>query len=322
MAKTIVTGGAGFIGSHLVDALLAQGDEVLVIDDFSTGLERNLDSAKSAGGSRLKVEKVDIADPKVVAVIAQFQPDRVFHFAAQMNVRRSVSEPSFDARSNVVGTVNILEGAKQAGAKQVVFSSTGGAIYGEQETFPAAEDHPFHPESAYGVSKAASELYLEYYSRLFKLNAVSLRFANVYGPRQNPKGEAGVVAIFCKQLLQGEPLSVNGDGKQTRDFVYVDDVIKANLAISSRPDSAKFVGKFEVFNVGTGIESSVLDIAENLKAAAKESGKVKDVAIKNGPALPGEQRRSVICPAKLGKEVAWKPAVDLRAGLKATLNSF
>ncbi len=317
--KSIVTGGAGFIGSTIVDALLERGDEVLIVDDFSTGRDSNLDNAKKDYGSKLTIVKKDICELSLMEDFEAFKPDVVFHTAAQINVRKSVAEPGFDAEKNVAGTVNILEAARRGGAKRFVFSSTGGAIYGEQESFPASEEHPNKPESQYGVGKRAAELYLELYARKFDMTVVSLRYSNVFGPRQNAKGEAGVVAIFTDKLVEEQSLKVNGDGKQTRDFVYVGDVTAANLAVSGldRP------GELSVYNVGRGVEISVLDVVNAFKKVWPEhcGSKCPDVKFENGPALPGEQMRSVIDSGRLQKEFGWSAPVDLEQGLVHTIKS-
>ncbi len=308
--KAVVTGGAGFIGSHVVDALVKNTYEVLVIDNFSSGQEKNLESVKN----KIQIEKIDICDKNLVEIFKNFKPDVVFHLAAQMNVRKSVEDPMFDAKVNVEGTVSVLEACKSSGCKKIVFSSTGGAIYGEQESFPADETHVNAPKSPYGQSKKAAELYLDFYAREYGMHNVSLRFSNVYGPRQNPKGEAGVVAIFCEKLIDDKPLTIYGSGEQTRDFVHVLDVVNACLLASKKEFRA---GSFELFNVGLGVENSVNQIAKNLKELWQ-----KDVKIEYKDALPGEQMRSVIDSGKLKNELAWNPQYDLKTGLKSTLDSY
>lgn len=310
--RSIVTGGAGFIGSQIVDGLLADGSEVLVIDDLSTGREANLDKTHS----KLHFEQKSILDDRVQGIFDSFKPEVVFHTAAQINVRRSVSEPAFDADVNVVGTVKLLEAAKSVSCKSFVFSSTGGAIYGEQEEFPASENHRINAESPYGVSKRCAELYLQYYAKTSSLQCLSLRYSNVYGPRQNPKGEAGVVAIFTERLLAGQALRVNGDGEQTRDFVFVEDVVRANLLATKSQQS------FDVFNVGTARESSVLEIVELITSAWQDVSAQNKVQVEHGPPLPGEQRRSVISYKRIEKELGWTPQVLLQDGLKKTLRSY
>lgn len=319
MKRAVVTGGAGFIGSHVVDALLEQGTEVLVIDNMITGRESNLGQAFKNAAERLYLIRESICSERAVKAVVEFKPELVVHLAAQMDVRKSVYEPAFDAHENVMGTVNMLEAARQGGAGKFIFSSTGGAIYGEQDCFPAGEEHPSKPKCPYGVSKKAGELYLEYFARENGMNCCALRFANVYGPRQNPHGEAGVVAIFSKKLFAGETLRVNGDGKQTRDFVYVGDVVSACLAAAHAPVRQGF----EVYNVGTGKESSVNDLVEGMRCAWREiSGPQGKFSLEHGPAMPGEQQRSVISPEKIGKAFGWKPAVTLQEGLNLTIRSF
>jgi UDP-glucose 4-epimerase len=320
--KIVVTGGAGFIGSHLVDALLVRGDEVFVFDNFSTGREDNLKQAIEKHGQKLTVFRKDVCDESVQEDLFNIKPDVIFHEAAQMNVRFSVENPTFDAEKNVVGTVNMLEGARKAGCKRFLFASTGGAIYGEQETFPADENHPSHAECPYGVGKRAAELYLEYYARAGEMCCTALRYANVYGPRQNPKGEAGVVAIFIERILKGEKSRINGDGLQTRDFVYVGDVVNANLLASEVQEP----GKFNIYNVGCATEISVLDIAAGLKKISEleefNSKIISDVVFEHGPELPGEQRRSVVDFAKIKKSFSWSPKTNLKEGLLETVRSF
>lgn len=321
--RAVVTGGAGFIGSHIAEALLSEGTEVLVIDNLSTGREQNL---KSIAGE-LKFEKLDIQDSKVLDLFKKFSPDIIFHTAAQVNVRRSVAEPVVDCGTNVVGTVNLLDAARESGARGLIFSSTGGAVYGEQDYFPADEGHPSDPDSPYGVGKHAAELYLKHYSKVHGMLNVSLRYANVFGPRQNPKGEAGVVAVFTDRLLAGQPLVVNGDGEQTRDFVFVMDVVKANLLTrDSILDSAAHAGKSRVYNVGTETESSVLDVVgmfrEIWSGELKEDDRRREFEVTHGPALPGEQRRSVVATTLIQKELGWKTDTDLKSGLRKTIRSF
>ncbi len=329
--KAIVTGGAGFIGSHLVDALVKRGIEVLVLDDLSSGSLENLEQAKAEAGTRFQFKEIELCSDELSDVVGAFAPDTIFHLAAQMNVRRSVEDPAEDARTNIEGTVRLLEAARLAGTHRVLFSSTGGAIYGEQESFPATEEHPTSPKSPYGLSKRAGELYLDYYGRDHGMRTVALRLGNVYGPRQNPKGEAGVVAIFATRLLNKETLRINGDGRQTRDFVYVSDVAEAFLKFL---DSDHGTG-FTAYNIGCGGEISVLDIVDALREAAKElkilpqdtipdilPGGENDLSTEFGPALAGEQLRSVISPEKIKSELNWSAKVNLRQGLERTLRSF
>ena len=302
--KVLVTGGAGFIGSHVADALLANGHQVVALDDLSSGRRENL-----PGKARLEV--LDVRSKAVGELFAREKFDAVMHLAAQIDVRRSVADPAFDADVNVGGTLNLLEAARKHGTRRVVFSSTGGAIYGEQDVFPATESHPQRPLSPYGCAKAACELYLGYYQAQYGLEYVALRYANVYGPRQNPHGEAGVVAIFCEKLLAGAASTIYGDGLQTRDFVYVGDVARANvLALESSV-------RGEAINIGTGVETDIVTVYRHL---AKAAGVDKPPAHAAGK--PGEQRRSVIDPAKAARALRWTPQTALAQGLAQTMEWF
>lgn len=298
-----MTGGAGFIGSHVADALVAAGHRVLIVDDLSSGRKENVPA-----GAQLHV--LDIRSPEAAALVREAGVEVLVHHAAQMDVRRSVADPVFDASVNVVGTLNLLEAGRRGALRQVVFASTGGAMYGEQECFPADEDHPARPLSPYGVAKLAVERYLYFFHVEYGLAATCLRYANVYGPRQNPHGEAGVVAIFLDRLLSGRQATINGDGLQTRDYVYVSDVVAANLAALGRPG-------FGIFNVGTGIETSVVQLYEGLSRAAGV-----DRPAVHGPAKPGEQRRSCITAARLERELGVRIAVPLAEGLRRTAEWF
>jgi UDP-glucose 4-epimerase len=303
--KILVTGGAGFIGSHTVDALVATGlHQVLILDDLSAGKRQQINPNAA-------FYHVDLQDAAAVAeVIARARPEIIVHLAAQMDVRRSVADPAFDARVNLVGFLNLIESARAHGLKRVIFASTGGAIYGEQDVFPCDEDHPRRPVSPYGVAKLATEAYLFFYKVQYGVDYVALRYANVYGPRQDPHGEAGVVAIFCGRLLEGQPCTIFGDGGQTRDYVYVGDVVRANLAaINSSVSGA--------FNIGTGKETDVNQLYRGLVQAA---GRGSDPVY--GPPRPGEQRRSVISPARAGRELNWRPEVPLSDGLQRTFSFF
>jgi UDP-glucose 4-epimerase len=293
--RAIVTGGAGFIGSHVVEALLARGDDVLVLDDLSRGKRENVPGAQ--------VEVVDIREP----LETHFEGAEVcFHLAAQVDVRVAVDRPEHDAQVNVLGTVNVLEAARRHGT-QVVFASTGGAIYGEADG-PAREDAPREPLSPYGVSKLAGEEYLAAYNRLYDAGHVSLRYANVYGPRQDPHGEAGVVAIFLGRLKAGEPATIFGDGRQTRDYVYAGDVAQATLAAA---------GRRGVFNVGTGIETSVGELYELCRGVAGSELEAEHV-----DARLGELERSVLDASRAERELGWRPEVDLEEGLRLTWESL
>lgn len=303
--RILVTGGAGFIGSHTVDALVAAGaHEVAVIDNLSSGRRERLNP-----GARFY--EADLHSAAGVAdVIALEKPEVIYHLAAQMDVRRSVADPAFDAQVNVVGFLNLMEAARQNGLRRVIFASTGGAIYGEQETFPCDEHHPRRPVSPYGVAKHATEAYLFFYKVQYGIDYLALRYANVYGPRQDPHGEAGVVAIFCGRLLDGKPATIFGDGGQTRDYIFVGDVVHANLgALTSAASGA--------INIGTGVET---DVNQLYGALASVAG-IKAAPV-HAPERPGEQRRSVISPALAAAALGWRPEVSLQQGLKRTYEYF
>ena len=297
--RIVVTGGAGFIASNITDAYIEHGHEVHIFDDFSTGQRANLNP-------KATLHQIDIADSQSVTLIEQIKPDVLSHHAAQMDVRHSVADPSFDARVNILGFINLLEGCKNASVKKVIFASSGGAVYGEQESFPAPESHATQPASPYGVSKRTGELYLSCYHQTFGLPYIALRYANVYGPRQSAKGEAGVVAIFLSLLLTGKTPVINGDGKQTRDYVYVGDVVAANVAAL---DSG-FVGPV---NIGTGVETDVVTIYNYLRDAVGSQ-----LQAQHGPAKAGEQRRSCIDNRRAGEVLGWRPQVALPDGLQRT----
>lgn len=308
--KALVTGGAGFIGSNLVDALLARGDEVTVLDNLSTGRRVNLDGAL-ANGARLA--EVDICDDAAVgAVFADARPELVFHLAAQIDVRRSVTEPAFDAAVNVGGTANVLEAARVTGVDRVVFISTGGALYGEgaDKQLPLPESTPIAPLSGYGQSKYAAEGYLGLYERLHGLSGMALRLGNVYGPRQDPLGEAGVVAIFCGLLKNGGLPTVYGDGTQTRDYIYVGDVVAAALAAGA----TRLGG---AVNIGTGREASVLDIVDVLAKLAGRDDFVPEFA----PPRAGEVQRISLDASLAERELDWAPGTTLEQGLRLTLDA-
>jgi UDP-glucose 4-epimerase len=303
MMKVLVTGGAGFIGSHIVDRLAEEGHQVVVVDNLATGLRRNVNRAAS-------LYKTDIQSWRLERIFRNERPNVVLHLAAQVNVRRSVEDPVFDAQVNVLGTMNVLQQAVRHGVRKVVFSSSGGAIYGEQELGPAPESHATNPMSPYGISKLCGEHYLFYFQRLSGIQVVSLRHANVYGPRQDPDGEAGVVAIFIRQMLNNQQPIINGNGRQTRDFVYVDDVVEANLAAMGQDSHG-------VYNVGTGTETSVNELFRILSELTGMG--CKEV---HGPAKAGEQIRSVVDPSRLKQELGWEPKVSLTEGLKKTVDYF
>ncbi|HEV8044259.1 MAG TPA: SDR family oxidoreductase [Rubrobacter sp.] len=301
--RILLTGGAGFIGSHIADRLLERGHEVAVADDLSSGKRENV-----PGGAVFYEADVRSGCPRV---FEEFAPEALCHQAAQMDVRRSVREPDFDAGVNVLGTVRLLQNCVEHGVGRVIFASTGGAVYGEQEVFPATEDHPQYPVSPYCVSKLAGERYLHFYAVQYGLSYAALRYANVYGPRQDPHGEAGVVAIFSGNLAADEPSTINGSGEQTRDYVYAGDVARANvLAIESEaPNGA--------YNVGTGVETDVNELYERLR---RISG--KDLPPAHGPGKPGEQLRSCVDHSKAARLLGWRPEVSLAEGLGETLRFF
>ena len=301
--KVLVTGGAGFIGSHVTDVFLDAGHEVWALDDLSTGRRENL-------RPEVRLVVADIRSPEAARLVESERFEVMCHLAAQMDVRRSVADPRFDAEVNVGGFLNLLEAARRSGVRKVVFSSTGGAIYGEQDVFPAPESHPTRPVSPYGVSKAAGELYLGYYRAQHGLGSVALRYANVYGPRQNPHGEAGVVAIFSERLLRGEVCVVNGTGQQTRDFVYGPDVARANLLAAQRDVEGPI-------NIGTGVETDVNRLHALLARAAGT-----DRPAQHAPAKPGEQLRSSVDPSRAAELLGWRPTVALEEGLRRTVGWF
>jgi UDP-glucose 4-epimerase len=309
--RTLVTGGAGFIGSNLVDELLARGDEVAVLDDLSTGRRENLDGALGAGAELIEGDIRDAG--AVAAAYERARPEAVFHLAAQIDVRKSVADPAFDASINVGGTATLLESAREAGMPRFVLISTGGAIYGEGEgrELPLPEDTEVAPLSPYGQSKFAAEGYLALYGRLYGLPGISLRLGNVYGPRQDPLGEAGVIAIFCGRLRAGEPPVVFGDGRQTRDYIYVGDVVSAALAAAESEAGG-------ALNVGTGIETTVLELVEGLRELSGEGGFEAQLA----PARRGEVQRISIDPARAAEALGWRPQVGLDEGLRLTLDSL
>ena len=301
--KVLVTGGAGFIGSHVVDRLVEEGHQVVVVDNLSTGNRKNVNRAAS-------LYKLDIESSRLERVFRNERPNVVLHLAAQISVRRSVEDPVFDAQVNVLGTMNVLQQAVRHGTRKVVFSSSGGAIYGEQDIYPAPESHATKPLAPYGISKLCGEHYLSYFQRMSGLQVMSLRYANVYGPRQDPEGEAGVVAIFIQKLLNNQQPVINGNGRQTRDFVFVEDVAEANLAAMGQESQG-------VYNVGTGTETSINELFRML--AELTGSALKEV---HGPAKAGEQMRSVIDPSKIRQELGWDVKVELADGLARTIAYF
>ena len=304
--RILVTGGAGFIGSHTVDAIVNAGlGEVAVLDNLSAGKRHQLNP-------KARFYETDLRDPDAVkTVIEREKPEVICHLAAQMDVRRSVADPAFDAQVNLVGFLNLIEAARQHSLKRVVFASTGGAIYGEQDTFPCDEDHPRRPVSPYGVAKLATEAYLHFYKVQYGIDYLAMRYANVYGPRQDPHGEAGVVSIFCGRILEGKRCTIFGDGTNTRDYVFVGDVVRANLAAFTAEASGV------ALNVGTGIETSTQQLYRKLASVAGEA-RPPDFA----PPRPGEQLRSVISPARAQSVLNWRPEKRLDDGLAETFQYF
>lgn len=310
----MVTGGAGFVGSHVVDALVERGDEVVVVDDLSTGRESNIGTAIERGAALVAG---DIRDAEFVArLLRRERPEVVFHLAAQIDVRASVRDPGDDAEVNVVGTINLLEAARSSGVRRFVFASTGGAIYGESEP-PLAEPAPIRPLSPYGQAKYAAEGYCDLYRRLHQVSTISLRLANIYGSRQDPLGEGGVIAIFCGKLLSGEPPVIYGDGRQTRDFVYVGDVARAALIASESEAHG-------AYNVGRGGEVSVLELVGRLRAVGRELGVLDGSSFEPRFASErkGEIRRSALDPAKARAELGFEAKTALEDGLRRTLRSL
>jgi len=305
--RTLVTGGAGFIGSNLVDALLARGDEVVIVDNLTTGRESNLAQAQAAD-----LVKADIREAEELAkVVKQAAPEAIFHLAAQIDVRKSVSDPAADARINVEGTVNVLEAARQANVQRLVNTSTGGAIYGDVDTIPTPESTPPAPMAGYGTSKFCAEQYCNLYARLHGLSTVTVRLGNVFGPRQDPLGEAGVIAIFCGKLMDGGRPTIYGDGRQTRDYIYVGDVVSGQLAAA---DNRTHGG---AFNIGTGRESSVLD----LLAILQQEGGRDDFEPNFAQARLGEIERSCLDVTRARTELGWQAETSLVDGMRATLEA-
>ncbi len=309
--RALVSGGAGFIGSHVADLLLAEGYQVEILDNLSSGRRENV----PAGAV---FHHMDIGSEDAARVVREGRFDALFHLAAQIDVRKSVLDPAADARINIQGSLNLLEAVRVGGHQtRVIFSSTGGAIYGDFVTIPSVEDMPKDPESPYGIAKLSVELYMAYYGRVHHVDTVALRYSNVYGPRQDPHGEAGVVAIFCNKLLKDQPLSVFGDGKQTRDYVFAGDVARANLAAATATLPPARQVDVRAFNIGTGRETSVLQLAETLQRAAGTS-----VPIQHLPARPGELPRSAVSNEKAVASLGWVPKVNLEDGLRMTYEYF
>ena len=301
--KILVTGGAGFIGSHIVDRFVQEGYEVAVVDNLSTGKRRHVNRAA-------KFYRTDIRSWWLERVFRRERPVIVCHHAAQMDVRRSVRDPVFDAETNILGTLNVLRHAIKYGVRKVLFASSGGAVYGEPEKLPVSEDHLVRPASPYGISKAVGDEYLRYFRDADGLEFVSLRYANVYGPRQDPYGEAGVVGIFTQKMLLGEQPIINGNGRQTRDFVYVDDVVEANVAAVTKAARG-------IYNVGTGKETSVNELFSLLAGLINPA--IREV---HGPAKKGEQQRIALDASKFHRELDWEPKVSLKDGLARTVEYY
>lgn len=299
----LVTGGAGFIGSHIVNTYIEAGHKVVIVDNLSSGEKRFINP-------KAIFYEMDIADPDIKTILEKENIEVINHHAAQISVSDSVANPIFDATTNIIGTLQLLKYSTSFNIKKFIFASTGGAMYGVQKIFPASEDHPCQPLSPYGISKLSAEKYLNYFSQEYGLNTTILRYSNVYGPHQNPHGEAGVVAIFCQLLAKDDEPIITGDGKQTRDFISVRDVVQANCIALDPACSG-------TFNVGTGIETNVNHLTKDLIRVAG-----KPVSIKYGPARSGEQRRSVIDHKKIKNRFGWKPRVSLREGLLETYQFF
>jgi len=299
----LVTGGAGFIGSHIADALIAQRHQVTIVDNLSTGAIENVPNA-------VEFVELDFCTEEMEKVFTDSGFDAVYHLAAQIDVRISVHDPFADLQVNIAGSVRLLDLCRRYEVRKFIFASTGGAIYGEQEMFPAPESHPANPLSPYGIAKLSVEKYIFFFHNEYGLDAVALRYGNVYGPRQNPLGEAGVIAIFCHKMLHGEQPFINGDGLQTRDYVYVGDIVRANL-------KALELNGHHVINLGTGLETDVITVFDTLNRLTSAGCKRM-----HRPEAAGEQRRSVIDSTLAGKILNWRPEVDLEQGLSRTVEYF
>lgn len=302
--RILVTGGAGFIGSHVVDAFVAGGHQVAVVDNLATGSRARVNPAA-------RFHEIDLRSRCLIDVFEQEQPEAVAHLAAQATVGRSVTHPAFDASVNVLGGINLLDCCRRADVRRIIYSSSGGAAYGDTDVIPTPEDHPTRPASPYGASKVAVELYLQVWEGIYGISGISLRYANVYGPRQDPAGEAGVIAIFGHRLLTGQTPIINGDGHQTRDYVYVEDVAAANVRALENPAVTGSI------NIGTGVETSVNELC---RALARGAG--VDAKPEHGPARPGEQRRSCLSPTLAKRMLGWSPGVSLQDGLARTIDFF
>jgi len=301
MSKILITGGAGFIASHLTDKLIEKGNDVVVIDDLSTGKKENLDS-------KAKFYEMDICDSEISKIFQEEKPEIVFHFAAQIDVRESVKDPIQDAKTNILGSLNLIQNCQEV--KKFIFASSGGAIYGDTDIIPTPETHPENPESPYGICKLTIEKYLHFYKKTFGLNYTGLRFANVYGPRQNSKGEAGVIAVFSDKMLKNQEVVINGDGEQTRDFIYLDDVVNAGLLAMGQEKS-------DIYNISTGIETNINEIFKKIKELTNS-----DCEEIHAPEKKGEQKRSCLDFSKAKKEFNWEPEYNLEKGLEKTVKWF
>ncbi|MFC1502150.1 NAD-dependent epimerase/dehydratase family protein [bacterium] len=301
--KILITGGAGFIGSHVADGFIQEGHEVVIIDNLSMGRLENVNPEAT-------FYLMDIRSAELDKVFEKEKPEAVCHHAAQMDVRMSVTNPLFDAQVNVLGTLHLLQLCIKYGVKKFLFASTGGAVYGEQEVYPCDETHPTRPISPYGITKLTTEKYLYYFQKEFDLKYLILRYANIYGPRQNHRGEAGVIAIFTHKLLRGEIPIINGDGTQTRDYVFVGDVVQANLKGLNYQEN-------DIFNIGTGIETDVNTLFRTLNSLTGSKSQEK-----HGPEKPGEQLRSAILSKKAAEKLSWRPGITLEDGLTQTVAFF
>jgi UDP-glucose 4-epimerase len=297
--RILVTGGAGFIASHIAEAYLRAKHDVIVVDNLSQGKEEHVPRGAT-------FHHLDILDPGLEEIVSRERPEVISHHAAQIDVRRSVADPAFDAKVNILGTLQLLTWARQYGTRMVIFASSGGTIYGEENTLPISEEHPARPQSPYGLSKYVGECYLELHRALFGLDAVILRYANVYGPRQDPKGEAGVMAIFCENILEGKPLAVFGDGSQTRDYVFVSDVVEANLL-------ALDMKGFHILNIGTERETSVNELIHFFEEAVGRA-----LPHHHAPSRQGELQRSCLAISRAETTLGWRPKVPLSEGIRKT----
>jgi len=301
--KILVTGGAGFIGSHLVDRLIEQDHKVVVVDNLSTGKKENLNK-------EAVFYNIDIRASELSHIFQEERPEVVFHLAAQISVRKSVEDPIVDAKTNILGSLNLFENCKKFGVKKIIFTSTGGALYGDADKIPTPDDYPVHPLSPYAIAKLSTEKYLDYYYKVFNIPYLILRFANIYGPRQDPNGEAGVVAIFAKKLLKNENPIINGDGRQTRDYVVVDDAVRAAMLGLENNNMG-------TYNIGTGKETSVNQLFDLLSQALGVSAEKR-----HGPAKKGEQLRSCLDYSKIKQEFGWKPSYEIEEGIRKTAEWF